>query len=349
MSTFDVINPLLEEWPKDFGVPPFQQIHYSHYKPAIFAAFELHKNDIKSIVENPNPPDFQNVVEKFDTAGYALDRVLAVFHNQCSSSSPPELQAVELELSGPLAEHQSLVYTYPGLFAKICIVYENREGIKDINSNAPLSAEQIRLVERVYLDFVRAGAKFDIAAQERYKVIVVELAELMTKFSQNVLADETNYTLDLSCEEDLAGLPEDIIASAKAAAIERNKPEECLGVITLSRSSVEPFVTYSSNAQLREKAWKAWVSRGHMNDATNNVAIIRKILSLRVEQARMHGYSSFGAYATADTMAQNPQNVMDLLEKVWVPAKESCAREQAAIEEYMKEKNVSVGKKKGSI
>lgn len=240
------------EWNTPYQLPPFGLIKPSHYKPAILEhAFPQHLNELKQIVDATEAPTFENTIAAFDRAGYLSNKILALFSNQCSSECPPELQAVQLELSAPLAEHENTVATYPGLFPKISAVYDNRH-------NLGLNPEQIRLVERIHLNFVRAGAQFDATAQARYKEIVMELAVLQTQFSQNVLADESSFFLELQSNE-LDGLPDDLIAAAKQASAERNKPDG-YGV-TVSRSLVEPFLTYSANREKREKAWKAWINR----------------------------------------------------------------------------------------
>lgn len=196
-------------------------------------------------------PSFENTIVAFDRAGSLLNRIYLTYSNQCSSLCPPDLQAVQLELSGPLAELDTKVKTYPGLFQRIVTVYNERH-------NLNLNLEQIRLVERIHLDFIRAGAHFDEVSQARYTEIVMELAVLETQFSQNVLFDESNFFLELPLNA-LEGLPSELIEAAKQAAIDRNLPDSY--GITISRSIVEPFLTFCSNREYREKAWKAWINR----------------------------------------------------------------------------------------
>ncbi len=198
-------------------------------------------------------PTFENTIAAFDRAGPLSKKILAVFSNQCSSECPPELRTVQLELSAPLAEHRSNVITFPGLYPKVSTVFENRHELG-------LNAEQIRLTERIHLDFVRAGARFDLAAQTKYKEILMELAVLTTQFGQNVLADESSFFLEIKADE-LGGMPDDLISAAKQAARERGI--DGYG-ITVSRSLVEPFLTYSSHRENREKVWKAWINRSEL-------------------------------------------------------------------------------------
>eukprot|EP01038_Epipyxis_sp_PR26KG_P011918 gene11918-15950_t len=333
MSSFDDnSNPLLNEWPENYGLPPFGLIKSEHFEPALKFAMTKYTDDVKSIVENPASATFENTIAAFDRVGQLFYRVNGVFDNLCSSNGVPELQAVELKMAGPLAQFDNMIYTYPGLFSRINTVYEARQ-----HSNG-LSNEQMRLIERFHLDFVRAGARFDANAKARYGKIVEELAELCTKFTQNLLADETDITIQLN-KSDLVGLPEDLISAARQAAVERNISNESgedVYVITLSRSLVEPFITFSERRDLREKAWKLWTKRGELDATRKNLDIAAKILKLRAEQAKMHGYNTYAEYATADTMAGNPDRVMELLERVWAPAKESFQRERNALEDFIK-------------
>ena len=204
----------------------------------------------------------------------------------------------------------------------------------DARYNSSLNAEQIRLIERIHLDFTRAGAKFDITAQKRYTEIMQKLAELTTQFTQNIVADEADLTVELK-EADLGGLPEYLKQAAKQAAIDRQKPDSY--VITLSRSLVVPFLTFSDRRDLRETAWRMWTSRGELDEKRDNIAIAKEILLLRSEQAKMHGYGCYADYATADTMAGSPAAVNELLEKVWAPAKASADRERRALETFISE------------
>jgi peptidyl-dipeptidase Dcp len=328
-------NPFISEWKTKYGLPPFADIKYDHYKPAVAYACSENIKDVQKIVDCSEPPSFENTVVAYDRTGELLEKVLNVFYNLTSSNSPPELQKIEMELSAPLAEHRNTITTFPGLFERVDAVYRSVK--EDSSGSSSLSTEQLRLLERVHLDFVRAGAKMDGEAKARYKVIMMRLAELETKFAQNILEDESSYSLELFNDRDgdLAGLPQDLLDASRQAAIDKQRVDNCY-VITLSRSLVEPFLTYSDNRAHRETAWRAWVSRGLMSPDRDNVAVVREILTLRLEQARLHGHSTFAEYATADTMAQTPAAVMDLLQRVWVPAKASCAKEQTAIEDYIK-------------
>jgi peptidyl-dipeptidase Dcp len=309
-------NQLLSNWDAttEFGLPPFSQIRVEDFEPAFCVAMNSHLDDLKAIVDNDATPTFVNTVEAFDRAGSIFSKVSYTFDNLCSSNGVPELQLVEAKMAGPIAAHSNKVFTFPGLFAKIDSVNTDRQ-------SQSLNAEQLRLVERIHLDFVRAGAKFDAAMQKRYAVITEEMANLETKFTQNLMADESEITMPLG-EDERGGLPEDLLEAAQTAASERASPNTASGsavsaathVITLSRSLVVPFLTFSTRRDLREKAWKLWTSRGELHKDRDNLSLAVKILQLRLEQAQLHGYATYSDYALADTMAGAPQKVMELLE-----------------------------------
>lgn len=320
-------NPLLDTWVHNQGLPPFNLISPDHFEPAFEMAMKVHLTELKSIADEGADATFENTVVAFDRAGSLHRKISYCFGNLCSSNGVPELQAVEMKMAGPLAAHDNQVYTLPGLFAKIDAVHQKR-------SSLSLSREQLRLVDRIHLDFVRSGARFGAEAQARYAALTEEMAKLETQFTQNLLADESEVTIPLGTA-DLAGLPADLIAAARQAALDRKVEGDDAHVVTLSRSLVEPFITYSERRDLREKAWKLWTSRGELDPKRDNLAVARKILELRQEQAKMHGYETFAHYATADTMAGSPDKVMELLESVWSKGKESINRERRELEAYI--------------
>ena len=326
-----VRNPLLADWGKTepYGLPPFGRIQPEHFKPAFLAGMDHQLQELRGIVDNPEPPTFDNTIAAFDRCGGVLGQTGAVFSNLCSSNSPPELQAVQLEMAPLLAAHRSRVSTYPGLFARVATAYEG--SLDDIT----LTTEQRRLVERIHLDFVRSGAKFDAAAQKRYAEIMERLSTLQTQFQQNVMADESDVVIEL-VRVDLDGCPDFLVSAARSAAAEKGKADDCY-VITLSRSLVEPFLTFSPRRDLREKAWRLWTDRGQLDPTRDNHAISKEILQLRVEQAALHGYDSFAAYQNADSMAQTPARVMELLERVWEPACAAACAERAELEAFLGE------------
>ena len=319
-------NPLLGAWNNPYALPPFADTTAAHFAPAFEVALKAHRAELDAIAGNTLPPTFENTLAAFDKGGRLLTRIDQMFYNLTASETSPALQAVEREMAAPMAAHSNAVYMHKGLFARIDTLYQQR-------STLGLTAEQMRLLERVHLDFVRAGATLSAVAQARYGKIMEELAELTTQFSQNVLGDEAAYRLVLRDESELVGLPASLRASAKQAAVERGIEGF---VITLSRSLIVPFLTFSDNRELRERAYKAWTGRGEgINEGAeslNNSAVITEIMALRLEQATLHGYTSYTDYALSDTMAGNHSAVFDLLMKVWVPAKEKALLECEALQ-----------------
>jgi peptidyl-dipeptidase Dcp len=334
MSQFDNLlqtNPLLKDWSgKPYGFAPFDEIKAEHFEPALKFSMEKHIQEVHGIVSNSEAPTFENSISILDRAGALFTKVSETFDNLCSSLGTPDFQEVELKMAGPLASHYNKIATLPGLFPRIDAVHAHRH-------NLGLNSEQIRLVERFHLDFVRAGAKFSSEMQERYSKIVEELAELSTKFSQNVTLDVNEVYMELRAEDnDMLGLPNDLVEAAKQAAVDRKKPDGT-HLITLSRSLIEPFLIYSQRRDLREKGWKLWSKRGELVETRNNLVIAKRILELRLEKATMHGYPSYADYATADTMAGSPQRVLQLLEEVWGKAKTSVDSERKELENYIHE------------
>ena len=331
-------NPLLENWNTPYGLPPFDSVRADHFSSAFMVALQSHRNEIDAIATNAEAPNFENTLAAFDASGRLLTRLESLFSNLTASETSPALQAVEREMAGPLAAHNNAIYMHNGLFKRIDALHTTRE-------QSGLDAEQLRLLARVHLDFVRAGAKLSPAAQQRYAAITEKLAELTTLFSQNVLADEAQYQLLLKEEDELAGLPEFLRAAAKQAGAERSIDAH---VITLSRSLIVPFLTFSTRRDLRELAFKAWIARGEGTIAGegkyNNNPVIREIMALRLEQANLHGYACYADYALVDTMAKNKAAVTDLLQQVWVPAKARAEEERAALQALADVENAAHGK-----
>jgi peptidyl-dipeptidase Dcp len=312
-------NPLLRPWTTPHGLPPFADVHAEHFKPAFDAALAEHLAEVNAIATSPEPASFDNTVAALDRSGRLLERVGSLFHNLTASHTSPELQAVEREMAAPLAAHGSAVYMNAALFTRVHALHTQR-------AQLGLTSEQTRLLERVHLDFVRAGAKLPPDDQQRYAQVMQRLAELTTRFSQNVLADESAYRLVLRSDDELAGLPDFVRAAARQAATERGLAGA--HVITLSRSHIVPFLTFSERRDLREQAWRAWVTRGEHEGEHDNRPVAREILTLRREQARLHGHSCYADYALADTMAGTRAAVNDLLDQVWAPAARRAEEER---------------------
>lgn len=315
-------NPLLAPWPAN-GMPPFPQLAPEHFAPALHRAMAAQRAELDAIAEGADPPDFENTIAAFDRSGRLLLRVESVFHNLCASHTSPALQAVQREMAMPLAAHQSAIYLHARLFARVRALHDRRESLG-------LSPEALRLLERVHLDFVRAGTLLEGPARDRYAQVMQELAEATTAFAQNVLHDESTWMLPLASEDDLAGLPGFLRDAALAAGAERGRPG--CAVITLSRSLIVPFLTFSERRDLREQAWRAWAARGEHAGTHDNRPLIARILTLRAEQARLLGYRSYADYALVDRMAREPAAVQRLLGEVWPRAQRVAARERAQLE-----------------
>lgn len=326
-------NPFFTEWKTPFGIPPFDKIKPEHFTPAFERGMEQHKAEIKAIADNPEKPTFANTIEAMERSGVLLTDVANVFFNLSSSNTNDELEKIQLELAPVLANHNSEISLNPKLFARIDAIYQERDALN-------LTAEQKRLVERIHLNFVRAGAQLPEEKKQRLAAITQKLATLSTQFSQNVLADEKSFKLELDGERDLAGLPEFVRQAAAQAAADRGMPGKY--VVTLSRSSIEPFLTFSDRRDLREKAFKAWISRGDNGDEHDNKGLIKEIVQLRIERANLMGYPTFADYKLADTMAKTPAAAEELLLKVWEPAKARAAQERDMLQEMARQEGQNI-------
>ncbi|MEP7156915.1 MAG: M3 family metallopeptidase [Betaproteobacteria bacterium] len=336
-ATVSLNNPLLNNWNTPFCLPPFADVRAAHFAPAFAEALTVHRDEIDALARLQDTPTFENTIAAFDRSGRLLSRIKALFSNLTASETSPELQAVERTMAPLLAAHGNATYMHAGMFARVDALHARR-------GELGLDAEQLRLLERFHLDFVRAGARLSGDAQKRYAEVTERLAELTTQFSQNVLADEAQYQLVLKSEKDLAGLPDFLRASAKQAAAERGVDGY---VITLSRSLIVPFLTFSTRRDLRELVFEAWIARGEgvisADGAHDNLPVIREIMDLRLEQATLHGYACYADYALVDTMAGTKEAVAGLLQEVWVPAKARAADERMALQTLADTENAGRG------
>jgi peptidyl-dipeptidase Dcp len=327
-------NPLLAEWTGPYGgVPPFDRVHVADFEPALEAAMAEQLAAVERIARSPEPPTFENTLGALERAGRTLERVGAVYGVWGANLSTPDFQAVEREMAPKLAAFADRITQNEALFGRIAAVYESRE-------SAGLSPEQQRLAWLYYTDFVRAGAKLDATAKARLSEINQRLAALFTRFSQNVLADETNRSVVLECEASLAGLPEPVRAAAAAAAAAKGVPGKW--VITNMRSSVDPFLAYSERRELREEVWRMFVSRGDNRDEHDNNALITEILRLRAERAKLLGYQTHAHRALENTMAKTPARALELLEAVWAPAVARVAEEVADMQALADEEGAGI-------
>lgn len=310
-------NPLLNDWTTPFGVPPFDQIRPEHFAPAFDVAMAEHLAEIEAIGADPAPPDFVNTVEALERAGRRLGRVSALFYNLVSSLGGPALEALDRDLAPRLAQHGMRVALDPALFSRVDAVFAQR-------ATLDLAEDQRRLLERTHLGFIRSGAALDAAGKARMTEISARLAALHTAFGQNVLHDEKSWFLPLA-ESDLGGLPDFVREGARSAAAERGQEGY---VITLSRSLIEPFLTFSARRDLRQTAYEAWIARGMHAGAHDNRPLIPEILALRRERAQLLGFADFARFRLADSMAGTPAAAEALLAEVWEPAKRKAAAER---------------------
>ena len=318
-------KPLLDKWEGPFGgVPAFNRIEVAAFKPALEEGMTQQLAEIESIAKDPAAPTFDNTILALERAGRTLNRVGAVYAVWAATMANSDFQVVQREMAPKLAGFNDKITQNEALFKRIETVYNSPE-------KKGLTPEQQRLTWLYYTNFVRSGARLDPAAKSRLSEINQKLAGLYTKFSQNVLADETDQFLVLKTEADLAGLPQSIRDAAAAAAA--NKKLADSWVISNTRSSIDPFLTYADRRDLREKAWRMFVNRGDNGDEHDNNAIITEILQLRAERAKLLGYSTHAHWRLENAMAKTPERAMQLMEAVWKPAvsrvKEEVADQQA--------------------
>ena len=325
-------NPLLADWSTPFAAPPFAAFRPADFEPAFTAAMATHLAEIEAIAANPDAPTFANTIEAMERAGGDLDRVQRVFNALTASATNDDLRAIQREMSPRFAAHTNAINLNDALFARVADLYARRESLG-------LSPEQSRVLERAHTGFVRAGATLTGDERKRFAEIQERLATLYTTFSQNVQKDAEDFQVVLETDADKAGLPGYVLSAAAQAANDRGLPGK--HVITLARSSFEPFMAHSTNRALREKVWRGWTNRGDNDNAYDNEALIKEILLLRLERARMLGYETFTHFRTSDTMAGDPIRVKALLDEVWAAAVAKARTEEAEIKAVMEEAGVN--------
>ena len=323
-------NPLLATWDTDFAIAPFDKISDDDFAPALDEALSQHSTEIDAIAGSDAPPTFANTIEALEAAGGALDKVLSVFFTLAGSDSNPQREDLQRAFSPKLAAHFSQITSNKALFARVDAVWQDRD-------NLGLTDERARVLMLTRRGFVRAGAALEGAADARMAEIKSRLASLGTAFTQNLLADERTWYMDLS-EADLEGLPDFVVDAARAAGAEKDAPGP---VVTLSRSLIVPFLQFSPRRDLRETAYKAWAARGANGGETDNRDIAAEILALREERAKLLGYESFAAYKLETEMAKTPDAVRDLLMAVWEPAKTRANADAEVLEKKMQEDGVN--------
>ena len=309
-------NPLLEEWNTEFGIPPFDQICTKHYEPAFEAAMQMHNAEIEAIVNSTEEPTFDNVILALDRAGIKLAEINLLFGMLSASDLDAEMQEVQNRMMPRLEQHYNAIMLNGGLFERVKSVYDRRDEFQ-------LDEVQLRLVEKLYNNFVRSGALLEGEAKERLMAINAELTALNIRFGNNLLTENGSFMLELNASQ-VEDLPEGVRNQAKEAAAAANKDGY---VFTLDKPSMLPFLTYSSNRDLRRQLYNGYLNRCNNDNEYDNKALIEDMARLRVEKAHLLGFDSYSAYVTDAQMAGNPKAVYSLLDEIWTPALESAKRE----------------------
>lgn len=316
-------NPLLAAYDTPFNVPPFDKIKDEHFRPAYDEALKQHNVEIDSIVNNSEAPSFENTIVALEEAGSLLNNISRVFFNMNSANTNDTIQAIAKDLAPVLSAHSDNIRLNARLFERVKAVYEQRATLS-------LDAEDSKLLEETYKSFVRAGANLSDEDKEKLKKINAELSVLTTQFGQNLLAETNAYELVVDNEADLAGLPEAL--KAAAADVAKAKGHDGKWVFTLQNPSLMPFLQYAENRELRRQMWDAYQMRGNNGNANDNKETLLKTANLRLEKAKLLGYPSHAAYVLEEAMALNPNNVYDLLNKLWTPALAKAKIEAADIQ-----------------
>jgi len=317
----DMNNPFLKEYTTPFQVPPFNEIKLEHFMPAIDQGIQDHLSEIKAITSNPEAPNFENTILAFDQSGFILNRSSLTFDNLNQANTNDEMQTLAREITPKISTHRDNIMLNKELFSRIKAVYEKR---KEMN----LDAEQIRVTEKYYEDFVRSGANLPDDKQGELRKLNDELSMLCLKFGENVLAETNkNFMLVVDKEADLKGLPADVISAA--AEVAKNSGKEGKWIFTLQKPSWIPFLQYAENRELRKKLYQGWLMRGNNNNANDNKDIVASIVKLREQRARLLGFDSHAAYVVDINMAKTPANVYDFLLKLWEPTLKRAKIERA--------------------
>ena len=315
-------NPFFTEYTTPFGVPPFDKIEVAHYKPAFLKGMEEHKKEIDTIVNNTEEPTFENTIVALDQSGELLNKVLYAFGGQSSVNTTDEIQELEQELYPLFSAHSDDISLNPALFARVKAVYDNQASLG-------LDKEQKKLLEETYKGFVRGGANLDADNQAKLRELNEKISVLELTFGQNMLKETNAFKLVIDKKEDLAGLPESLVAAAAETAVADSM--EGKWVFTLHNPSVMPFLQYADNRALREKIFKAYINRGNNGNENDNKEVVKQLVAARLDKAKLLGYEDFAAYVLEENMAKNEKNVYNLLDQVWTPALKKAKEELADI------------------
>lgn len=321
-------NPFFSEFQSPYGSPDFDRIQLADYEPAFLKGIEQQNQEIKAIVENPEAPTFENTIVALDNSGEILSRVSGVFFALTSADTNDELMALESKIAPMLSEHSDNIYLNEALYQRVAKVCEQEK-----SGAIQLTTEQHYLLEKYRKAFERSGAALDKEKQARLREINKELSTLTIEFSNHVLADNNAFKLVVDKQEDLAGLPEAVIAGAASEA--EAQGEKGKWVFTLQESSRTPLLQYAQNRELRKQIYQAYTSLGNRSNENDNKEILKKILTLRVEKAQLMGYDTYAAYVLADNMAKTPENVLDFLHNLWGYSIRNAKKEAAELQQIM--------------
>lgn len=321
-------NPFFSEFQSPYGSPDFDRIQLADYEPAFLKGIEQQNQEIKAIVENPEAPTFENTIVALDNSGEILSRVSGVFFALTSADTNDELMALESKIAPMLSEHSDNIYLNEALYQRVAKVCEQEK-----SGAIQLTTEQHYLLEKYRKAFERSGAALDKEKQARLREINKELSTLTIEFSNHVLADNNAFKLVVDKQEDLAGLPEAVIAGAASEA--EAQGEKGKWVFTLQESSRTPLLQYAQNRELRKQIYQAYTSLGNRSNENDNKEILKKILTLRVEKAQLMGYDTYAAYVLADNMAKTPENVLDFLHNLWGYSIQNAKKEAAELQQIM--------------
>lgn len=319
-------NPFFTKYETPYKVPPFDKIKKGHYMPAFEKGMKEHKKEIEKIANNSAEPTFENTIEAMVYSGDLLDKVSHVFYGLLSANTNDSLQKIAQKVSPKYSSHSDEIMMNPKLFERVKTVYKNR---KDMD----LSKEQSYLLENIYNSFVRSGANLYDDKKEQLKEINKQLSSLSLKFEQHELKETNNFEMVIEKEENLAGLPESVVQTAAETA--KKKGYEGKWVFTTHKPSMLPFLTNAKNRDLREKLYKAYLNRGNNDNEYDNKEILSKIVKLRVKKAQLLGYETYADYELETRMAEGPEDVMNLLKKVWNPALEKAKEERAQMQKII--------------
>lgn len=324
----DTSNPFLSEFETPYGTPDFDRIKVEHYEPAFLKGIKQQNEEIKAIVENPDEPTFENTIVALDNSGEILARVSGVFFALTEADTNDEMMALEAKIAPMLSEHSDNIFLNQELYKRVAAVHAQEEAGK-----IQLTTEQHYLLDKYYKEFVRSGAGLDAQKQERLREINKQLSTLTIEFGNHVLADNNDYLLVVDKKEDLAGLPDAVIAGAAQEAKAHGKDGKW--VFTLQESSRTPLLQYAQNRELRKNIYQAYTSLGNRGNANDNKEVLKKVLALRLEKAQLMGFNNFAEYQLADNMAKNPKNALDLLYGLWEYSIKNAKAEAAELQEIM--------------